>query len=99
MNLYREVLDNIPTAAIVVDKKMRVRYTNRSFRECFRSLRPKGTLKETTGCTSEDVCGEGVRCAYCPMRSLFRCHEERRPRVPQAHFGARRRAISPSVSA
>ena len=28
MNLYREVLDNIPTAAIVVDKKMRVRYTN-----------------------------------------------------------------------
>ncbi len=71
MNLYREVLDNIPTAAIVVDKKMRVRYTNRSFRECFRSLRPKGTLKETTGCTSEDVCGEGVRCAYCPMRSLF----------------------------
>ena len=32
MNLYREVLDNIPTAAIVVDKKMRVRYTNRSFR-------------------------------------------------------------------
>ena len=71
MNLYREVLDNIPTAAIVVDKNMKVRYTNRAFRECFRSEKPKGTLKETTGCASDDVCGEGVRCAYCPMRSLF----------------------------
>ena len=54
MNLYREVLDNIPTAAIVVDKNMKVRYTNRAFRECFRASRSKGTLKETTGCTSED---------------------------------------------
>ena len=71
MNLYREVLDNIPTAAIVVDKNMKVRYTNRAFRECFRSEKPKGTLKETTGCASDDVCGEGVRCAYCPMRALF----------------------------
>ena len=71
MNLYREVLDNIPTAAIVVDKNMKVRYTNRAFRECFHASKPKGTLKETTGCTSEDVCGEGVRCAYCPMRCLF----------------------------
>ena len=71
MNLYREVLDNIPTAAIVVDRHMRVRYTNRAFRECFGSQRAKGTLRETTGCTSEEVCGEGVRCAYCPIRSLF----------------------------
>lgn len=71
MNLYREVLDSIPTAAIVVDKNLKVRYTNRAFRECFHASKPKGTLKEATGCTSEDVCGEGVRCAYCPMRSLF----------------------------
>ena len=71
MNLYREVLDNIPTAAIVVDKNMKVRYTNRAFRECFRAARNRGTLKDATGCTSGEVCGEGVRCAYCPMRSLF----------------------------
>ena len=71
MNLYREVLDNIPTAAIVVDKNMKVRYTNRAFRECFRATRSKGTLKETTGCTSDEVCGKGVRCAYCAIRSLF----------------------------
>ena len=71
MNLYREVLDNIPTAAIVVDKNMKVRYTNRAFRECFRASRSKGTLKETTGCASDEVCGKGVRCAYCAIRSLF----------------------------
>ncbi len=71
MNLYREVLDNIPTAAIVVDKNMKVRYTNRAFRECFHARAARGTLKAATGCTSEDVCGKGVRCAYCPMRSLF----------------------------
>ena len=71
MNLYREVLDHIPTAAIVVDNQMRVRYTNRAFRECFHAAKSKGTLKETTGCISEEVCGDGVRCAYCPMRSLF----------------------------
>ena len=71
MNLYREVLDNIPTAAVVVDKNMKVRYTNRAFRECFHAAKARGTLKDTTGCTSEEVCGAGVRCAYCPMHTLF----------------------------
>ncbi len=71
MNLFREVLDNIPTAAIVVDKHLKVRLTNRAFRECFHAAKERGTLKETTGCSSEEKCGEGVRCAYCPMRTLF----------------------------
>ena len=71
MNLYREVLDYIPTAAIVVDKKMQVRYTNRAFRSYFRARRSRGTLRETTGCAEAEVCGEGVKCAYCPMRTLF----------------------------
>ena len=71
MNLYREVLDNIPTAAIVVDKKMQVRYTNRAFRSYFRARHSRGTLRETTGCAEAEVCGEGVKCAYCPMRTLF----------------------------
>ena len=71
MNLYREVLDNIPTAAIVVDKNMRVCYTNRAFRAYFRARRARGTLKDATGCREEEVCGAGVKCAYCPMRILF----------------------------
>ena len=50
MNLYKEVLNSIPTAAIVVDKNMRVRYTNRAFRSCFHSVRVRGTLKDVTDC-------------------------------------------------
>lgn len=71
MNLLREVLNSIPTAAIVVDKNMRVRYTNRAFRNYFHARKPSGTLKETTGCREEEVCGKGVKCAYCSMRTLF----------------------------
>lgn len=71
MNLLREVLNSIPTAAIVVDKNMRVRYTNRAFRSYFRAQKSSGTLKETTGCREEEVCGKGVKCAYCSMRMLF----------------------------
>ena len=71
-NLYREVLDNIPTAAIVVDKNFRVRYMNRAFGEYFRTGKLTGTLRDVTGCgETEGNCGEGVRCAYCPLRNLF----------------------------
>ena len=71
MNLYKEVLNSIPTAAIVVDKNMRVRYTNRAFRSCFHSVRVRGTLKDVTDCREEESCGGGVKCAYCPIRTLF----------------------------
>lgn len=71
MNLYREILENIPTAAIVVDKHLRVRYTNRAFRVFFRAKRARGSLRDVTGCTEEEVCGSGVKCAYCSMRTLF----------------------------
>lgn len=71
MNLYREVLDNIPTAAIVVDKNMRVRYTNRAFRTFFHARGVRGTLKDATGCREAELCGQGVKCAYCPVRTLF----------------------------
>ncbi len=72
MSLYREVLNNIPTAAIVVDRALRVRYVNRAFGEYFRTGKTRGTLRDVTGCTEpEAVCGMGVRCAYCPLRNLF----------------------------
>jgi len=45
-NLYREVLDSVPTAAIVVDRSFKVRYTNRAFREYFRSQRARGSPAE-----------------------------------------------------
>lgn len=72
INLYKAVLDNIPTAAVVVDKKVRVRYTNRAFREAFRSVKEKGSLRSVISCgEKEGACGTGVRCAYCSVRSVF----------------------------
>lgn len=70
-NLYRAVLDNIPTAAVVVDKNLKVRYTNRAFREAFRSFKSKGSLREVISCQEKIVCGQGVRCAYCTVRGVF----------------------------
>ena len=69
-NLYKEILENIPTAAIVVNDKLRVRYCNRAFRAYFGG-RERGTLAGAISCTEEQVCGEGVKCAYCTFREFF----------------------------
>lgn len=71
-NLYRDVLNSIPTAAIVVDKNLKVRYMNRAFGEYFRADKKKGTLRDVTACgENEGECGKGVKCAYCPLRNVF----------------------------
>ncbi len=71
MNLYKSVLNSIPTAAIVVDKNLRVRYASRAFRDYFPSSKGKGSLKDAVACTEAGVCGKGEKCAFCPMRALF----------------------------
>ncbi len=71
-NLYRDVLNSIPTAAIVLDKSLKVRYMNRAFGDHFRTGKLKGTLRDVTGCGVEGaLCGEGTPCSYCPLRNLF----------------------------
>ncbi|MGN1076932.1 MAG: SpoIIE family protein phosphatase [Candidatus Gallimonas sp.] len=71
-DLYKTILDNIPTAAIVADGKMRVRYTNRAFREYFRSKKAKGSFRDVISCDEEEKeCGKGVKCAYCTFRNTF----------------------------
>ncbi len=70
MNLYKNILNNIPTAAIVVEKNLKVRFCNRAFRDYFPSSRGKGTLKDAIGC-GEPACGSGDKCKFCPVRSLF----------------------------
>lgn len=70
-NLYREVLNRIPTAAIVVDKKLNVRYTNRAFRAYFQAEKSKGTLKDAVACGEHTVCGRGEKCPFCTIRNLF----------------------------
>ena len=72
--LYKDVLDHVPTAAIVVDKNFKVRYTNRAFRDYFRSKKERGELRDVISCGeagSGNKCGGGRKCAYCPMRSVF----------------------------
>lgn len=71
-NLYRSVLNSIPTAAIVVDKNLKVRYANKAFLDYFRSARGKGSLKDAIACGEKvAVCGEGIKCSYCSLRNLF----------------------------
>ena len=72
-NLYKSVLNSIPTAAIVVDRNMRVRYANKAFRDYFSSvLKGKGRLRDAVSCgEKEQKCGYGIKCAYCPIRNLF----------------------------
>lgn len=70
-NLYRDVLNNIPTAAIVVDKNFRVRYTNRAFRAYFQAEKSKGSFKDAVACRERGVCGRGEKCPVCTIRNLF----------------------------
>ncbi len=69
-NLYRDILENIPTAAIVVNEKLRVRYCNRAFRAYFGGAE-RGSLASAISCTEEEQCGKGVKCAYCTFRAFF----------------------------
>ena len=47
---YRTVLDNIPTAVIVVDRRMRIRFANRSFLMLFGAQAEKGTFRNFVSC-------------------------------------------------
>lgn len=69
-NFYKNVLDNLPTAAIVVDRNFRVRYASRAFKSYFPAAK-KGSLKETVRCGLREECGTGEKCAYCTIRNLF----------------------------
>ncbi len=69
-NLYKEILEHIPTAAIVFNEALRVRYCNRSFRAYFGG-KERGTLADAVSCTEEEHCGKGVKCAYCTLREFF----------------------------
>ena len=71
--LCKDVLDHVPTAAIVVDKNFKVRFTNRAFRAYFRSQKERGELRDVISCGEQSAkkCGGGRKCEYCPMLSVF----------------------------
>ena len=69
---FRTVLDKIPTAVIVVDAKLRVRFTNRALLDFFGTQARKGELRDLISCDErEGACGTGERCRECALRRLF----------------------------
>ncbi|MBQ9117708.1 MAG: SpoIIE family protein phosphatase [Clostridia bacterium] len=83
---YRKILDAIPEGVFVFDEKMRVVYTNPSFRRSFsEQAKPKGSLKEVLACTQTGVCGEGEGCKYCAffkaMQGTLESNREQTERI------------------
>lgn len=70
-SLQKSILNSIPTAVIVVDKNLKVRYCNRAFKEYFSGSLGKGTLKDVVRCGEKGVCGREQACSFCPIRNIF----------------------------
>ncbi len=70
---YKKILDSIPSAVIVLDKKGKVKFANKSFLQFFGGeIGRKKTLKESVNCKEKtEVCGKGERCVSCPFKGLF----------------------------
>lgn len=69
---FRTVLDKIPTAVIVVDDKLRVRFTNRALLDFFGTQARKGEMRDLISCGEKSkTCGAGELCRRCPLRLLF----------------------------
>jgi hypothetical protein len=69
---YRKIIDNLPTAVIVVDQNLKTVFTNTTFKALFSTKLGKGNLGKTINC-----CGTSKRCPYsdcaknCPFVSAF----------------------------
>lgn len=69
---FRTVLDKIPTAVIVVDEKLRLRFANRALLDYFGAQTRKGVMRDLISCDErESACGAGERCRECALRRLF----------------------------
>ena len=69
---YKNLLNQIPTGVVVLDRKYGVRFANAAFRRQFFSDKIAGSLKEVLRCTVQTRrCGEGEDCALCPFRLAF----------------------------
>lgn len=68
---YRQIIDGVPTAVIVVDKKLNAVFTNAAFRTLFPSGLTGGSLGKVTCCAAAaKVCG-GEECRGCPLHDAF----------------------------
>ncbi len=79
---YKKILDKMPEGVFVFDDKMRVKFTNASFRRFFSDqAKPKGTLSQTLACEEKGKCGENAACQFCTffktMQSAIKDKAER----------------------
>lgn len=72
-NLTRLILDNIPTAVIVLDRLYRVKSVNTAFLNCFISADgKKKTLKDCIRCNcTKEKCGTDKVCEKCRFKRIF----------------------------
>lgn len=71
---YKKVLDELPSAVIVLDKKYKVKFANTAFLRWFAGENKKNrTLKDCINCREEtEVCGRGEACGYCRFKGAFK---------------------------
>lgn len=68
---YRRIIDGVPTAVVVVDKKLNTLLTNAAFRTLFPSGYTDGSLGRVTCCASDTSrCGSPI-CRGCPLMEAF----------------------------
>lgn len=70
--IYRKMLDELPVAVLVIDKKLKVRYSNGALRGMFSSVKPRGQLGEIICCSNfYGRCGGSEDCKYCSLVAAF----------------------------
>jgi len=73
LGLYKNILENIPSAIIVVDEKYGVKFVNSAFTRFFMAGGKRcKTLADCVNCVDKNLkCGKGKECAYCGFKRLF----------------------------
>ena len=79
LKTYEKIFNAIPQGVFVFDNKLRVKFTNASFRRAFLGeTKRKTTLKSIVGCTEENVCGSGEHCKFCAFLRVMKSAVETR---------------------
>ena len=72
-NTFKKLFDALPFGVFVFDDKLRVKFTNASFRRSFPT--PKKAIKtiaDAISCAEIGGCGLGENCAYCAFYRVMR---------------------------
>lgn len=67
---YRRIIDGVPNAVVVADRKLKAVFSNASFRKLFSPLAEKGDLGEVTRC-GNGVCSACLSRTECSLHAAF----------------------------